>query len=223
MANCGAKSADLLRYFFTRGVTQRRIQCGFSFHSRGLAMDSQAYPRYAQPSIWQSIIPRAIRNKTFRKKSKNVSGPARKRIPNPATYFIWIYTLIGSQAIHILQLQIDFNTFMRKAELKIDKLREVVNALQRGEEVDVEKALGTGDEAQERDWAEALRQIENEDRIWQTNRQKAEARAKASEEAAREAEEENASPVNKTVDGDDEMVENGHIGPDGRPRIPRFY
>ena len=202
-----------------KGVNRRRIQCGLFLPSRGVATDYRALPRFAQPSMWQSIIPRAFRNR-----SENTSDSSRKRIPNPASYFIWIYVLIGSQAIHILQVQNDFNTFTRRAELKIGKLREVVNALQRGEEVDVERALGTGDETQECGWEEALREIENEDRIWQTNRQKRRgAKARAREEAAREAEDDNASPVNKAVDRNDKVDEKEHMEPDGRLKAPGFY
>jgi hypothetical protein len=84
---------------------------------------------------------------------------------------------------------------MRKAEVKIAKLREVIEKLHRGEEVDVEKILGTGDEAQELEWEEALREIENEDKLWQINWQKRrEAKAK------REAEEQEASPINESSD-----------------------
>lgn len=81
---------------------------------------------------------------------------------------------------------------MRKAEVKIAKLREVIQKLHQGEEVDVEKVLGTGDESQELEWEEALREIENEDRMWQTNKQRQkEAKAK------QEAEEQEASPINE--------------------------
>jgi cytochrome oxidase Cu insertion factor (SCO1/SenC/PrrC family) len=84
---------------------------------------------------------------------------------------------------------------MRKAELKISKLREVIEKLHKGEEVDVEKVLGTGDETQELEWEEALREIENEDKMWQTNKQRRrEAKAK------QEAEEQEASPINDSSD-----------------------
>jgi NAD/NADP transhydrogenase alpha subunit len=84
---------------------------------------------------------------------------------------------------------------MRKAELKIAKLREVIEKLHKGEEVDVEKVLGTGDETQELEWEEALQEIENEDRMWQTNKQRRrEAKAK------QEAEEQEASPINDSSD-----------------------
>jgi len=150
---------------------------------------SEHFPKLVQPSIWQSIIPRSLR---LREKSQL---PAEKKPPNPASYFIWISLFIGSQAIRIIGVHNEYNTFMRKAELKIAKLREVIEKLRKGEEVDVEKALGTGDETQELEWEEALREIENEDGIWQANKQKQrEAKAK------REAEEQEASPINDSSD-----------------------
>ena len=146
---------------------------------------SEHFPRLIQPSIWQSIIPKFLR---ARDKSQL---PAEKKPPNPASYFIWIYLFIGSQAIRIMGVQNEYNTFMRKAESKIAKLREVIEKLHKGQEVDVEKVLGTGDEAQELEWEEALREIENEDRMWQTNKRK---REEAKEK--QEAEEQEASPIN---------------------------
>lgn len=44
---------------------------------------------------------------------------------------------------------------MRKAEAKIGLLKEVVGRVQKGEEVDVEGLLGTGDEGKEGEWAES--------------------------------------------------------------------
>ena len=44
--------------------------------------DSSRLPRIAQPSIWQSIIPRSLRERS--------SATTAKRRSNPANYFIWI-------------------------------------------------------------------------------------------------------------------------------------
>lgn len=41
---------------------------------------------------------------------------------------------------------------MRRAEAKIGILREVIERVQRGEKVDVEGVLGTGDAVQEGEW-----------------------------------------------------------------------
>jgi hypothetical protein len=160
-----------------------------SFRTAIRYSSSEHLPRLAQPSIWQSIIPKSLRTRDKRQL------PTEKKPPNPASYFIWIYLFIGSQAIRIIGVQNEYKTFMRKAELKIAKLREVIEKLQRGEEVDVEKVLGTGDEIQELEWEEALREIENEDKLWQANRLKRrEAKAK------QEAEEQEASPINESSD-----------------------
>lgn len=63
----------------------------------------------------------------------------------------------------MIALKRDFATFMRRAEVRIGVLREVVEKLQRGEKVDVEKALGTGDAAKDVEWEEVLREIERDD------------------------------------------------------------
>lgn len=42
----------------------------------------------------------------------------------------------------------------RRAEAKLDLLREVINRVKAGEDVDVEKVLGTEVESEEKEWAE---------------------------------------------------------------------
>ncbi|KAL2413624.1 hypothetical protein ABEF95_004160 [Exophiala dermatitidis] len=91
-------------------------------------------------------------------------------------------------------LKNDFANYTRQADLKLEKLREVVQKLQRGEEVDVEKVLGTGDEIQEQEWEEALRQLQEEDRIWQSN-----AKRRREEQERMLREQQDADPVNASV------------------------
>ncbi len=120
---------------------------------RHLATATQSLPRAAQPSIWQSIIPKAFR------KSREVTDPSKmpvRRKWNPATFFIVIFLLIGSNAIQMIVLRNDFITFSRKAEAKIGLLKEVIGRVQKGEDVDVEGLLGTGNEDQEREWGEGI-------------------------------------------------------------------
>lgn len=52
----------------------------------------------------------------------------------------------------MLALKNEHSTFSRKADAKIKLLKDVLDKVQRGENVDVEKALGTGDEEQEQEW-----------------------------------------------------------------------
>lgn len=42
--------------------------------------------------------------------------------------------------------------FMRRADAKIDLLKEIVERIQNGEKVDVEGLLGTGNKQQEEEW-----------------------------------------------------------------------
>ena len=106
-------------------------------------------PRVAQPSVWQSIIPKAFRNP---EQSRVPAKPQRRKEWNPATFFICVFLLIGSNAIQTLALKNEYSTFSRKTDAKIKLLKDVLDRVQRGEDVDVEKALGTGDEVQEQEW-----------------------------------------------------------------------
>jgi hypothetical protein len=73
---------------------------------------------------------------------------------NPATFYIVIFLLIGSMSIQMIALRNSFATFSRRADAKIDLLREIIERVQRGEEVDVEGLLGTGDPKKEKEWEE---------------------------------------------------------------------
>lgn len=116
---------------------------------RTYATSMENLPRVVQPSIWHSIIPKAFRSSET---SRVPAKPQRTKEWNPATFFICIFLLIGSNAIQMLTLKNEYSTFSRKADAKIRLLRDVLNRVQRGENVDVEKALGTGDEEQEQEW-----------------------------------------------------------------------
>ncbi len=109
----------------------------------------ESLPRIAQPSFWQSMIPKFLRG------SDLPATPAklqRFKEWNPATFFIIIFLLIGSNAIQMIALQNDFKNFSRKADAKIGLLQDAIERLKRGEVADIEKLLGSGDEQNERDW-----------------------------------------------------------------------
>ena len=85
---------------------------------------------------------------------------------NPASFFIVIFILIGSQAIRLITLKNDYAAYTRTVDAKIGLLREVIEKIQSGEEeVDVEKLLGTGDEAKEREWEDGKKE-----RLFKKNR-----------------------------------------------------
>lgn len=54
----------------------------------------------------------------------------------------------------MIALRHEVLSFSRKAEAKIGLLREVIERVHRGEDIDVEGLLGTGDEEKEREWEE---------------------------------------------------------------------
>ncbi|KAI1936560.1 hypothetical protein LOZ66_004536 [Ophidiomyces ophidiicola] len=82
-----------------------------------------------------------------------------------------MFILVGSQALRVVQIKNDHGNYVRSTEAKIRLLREVIERLQRGEDVDVRKLLGTGDEIAEREWEEAIREISQEEPISQPNTQ----------------------------------------------------
>ncbi|KAK5627697.1 hypothetical protein RRF57_003412 [Xylaria bambusicola] len=140
-------------------------------------------PTVAQISFWKSLIPKPFRSRP--KPTVDWGIPEKKKVKskewNPATFYIVIFLFIGSMAIQMIALKRDFATFMRRAEVRIGLLREVVEKLQRGEEVDVEKELGTGDAEKEQEWEEILREIEHDDILRNTKKS---TRAKAAAPAA---------------------------------------
>ncbi|KAL9132138.1 MAG: hypothetical protein Q9217_000072 [Psora testacea] len=123
-------------------------------------------PMVMRPSFWIGMIPKFMRPGRDRAQ-KTPAQIERSKQWNPATFYIWIFLLIGSHGIRMAALRNYYTQFSRKAEIKIALLKEVIEKIQRGEEVDVETALGTGDEVQEQEWKDVLRHIEEEDRLWQ--------------------------------------------------------
>ncbi|TGJ86129.1 hypothetical protein E0Z10_g2625 [Xylaria hypoxylon] len=140
-------------------------------HQHHIRYQSSA-PTVVQSSFWKSLIPKPLRPKP--KPTVDWGVPKKKKPKskewNPATFYIVIFLFIGSMSIQMIALKRDHATFMRRAEVRIGLLREVVEKLQRGEEVDVEKALGTGDAEKEIEWEEVLREIERDDTLKNTKR-----------------------------------------------------
>jgi hypothetical protein len=98
------------------------------------------------------MIPKFIRNRGARKSPNK----EKSKEWNPATFYIIMFTLIGSQAIRMITLKNSYGAYTRTTDAKIELLREVITRVKNGENVDVEKLLGTGDEAKEREWDEGL-------------------------------------------------------------------
>lgn len=86
--------------------------------------------------------------------SSGVPTPPKSKEWNPATFFILIFLLIGSQAIRMIALRHEYRDFTLKTDARIAALKEVIEKVKAGEEVDVERILGTGDDAREQEWEE---------------------------------------------------------------------
>ncbi|KAK1768498.1 hypothetical protein QBC33DRAFT_557953 [Phialemonium atrogriseum] len=147
-------------------------------------------PTIAQPSFWKSLVPKPLRSSSAK------DGKPKSREWNPATFFIAIFLLIGSMSIQMISLKKDFAAFTRQSDVRIGLLREVVEKLQRGEEVDVEKVLGTGDAEKEIEWQEVLNEIEKEEMTRDRKKKQAEPtpNSKREEEQLKKAE-----PTNGTA------------------------
>ena len=88
----------------------------------------------------------------------------------------------------MIALRNEFTATTRRADAKIGLLKEIIEKIQRGEEVDVEGLLGTGDKQREAEWEEGmssrhrnisrtlmgivLKEIEKEDEAWERTRKR---------------------------------------------------
>ncbi|KIH91823.1 hypothetical protein SPBR_02028 [Sporothrix brasiliensis 5110] len=133
-----------------------------------LAVQRQPYsslPTVAQSSFWKQLVPKPLRRgKDGTLPVANAVSNARNAKEwNPATFYIFLFLFIGSMSIQMIALKKDFDTFMRQSDVKIGLLKDVIERIQKGEKVDVESALGTGDPAKEAEWDSVLKEIESDE------------------------------------------------------------
>ncbi|KAF2176230.1 hypothetical protein K469DRAFT_679116 [Zopfia rhizophila CBS 207.26] len=145
-------------------------------------ISTESLPRIAQPSFWSSMIPKFLR------RSADTPRKPKNKGWNPATPYIVLAMLVGSQAIQTIWIKRDMDHFNSKADAKLGVLREVVERVQRGEDVDVEKVLGTGDKGEEEGWEGVLKEIEEEELLFQSKKRRRALRQAAAEEAEQEKE-----------------------------------
>ncbi|KAK4115197.1 hypothetical protein N656DRAFT_704201 [Canariomyces notabilis] len=141
-----------------RGTLLRRRLLMAALHQTPLARGSlgiggRTMSSIAEPSFWKGLIPKPLRSSA---RGSKLGNKPKSKEWNPATFFIVIFLFIGSMSIQMIALKKDFATFTRQSDVRIGLLREVVEKLQRGEKVDVEKVLGTGDPERELEWEEGL-------------------------------------------------------------------
>lgn len=140
---------------YHRSIVQRTSSIRAFSTSPLQRASSDSTPRIVQHSIWQSIIPKALReSRGPRKGSASRLARWRAKEWNPATVYITFSLLIGSQAIQTIALRNEAASFARKADARIGLLKEVIERVKRGETVDVEGLLGTGDRVKEQEWEE---------------------------------------------------------------------
>ena len=124
-------------------------------------------PKVATPSFWASMIPRSLRSSNAQSSHKKVT-----REWNPATPFIFLAILVGSNAINLIALRNEMLAFSRKTDAKLGLLREVVQRIKDGEEVDVKRLLGTGDEKTEKEWEDVMQELEETDMLAEGRRKR---------------------------------------------------
>lgn len=112
--------------------------------------------------------------------------PVVRKPWNPATYYIWMALLIGSQAIQLITLNKGFIKFTQETDAKLAQLKDVVRRIQNGEDPDVEAILGTGDATKEKEWEQVMRELESEDAMLQSMRKKRKSRNSTGEDSSDE-------------------------------------
>ncbi|KAF2663111.1 hypothetical protein BT63DRAFT_130169 [Microthyrium microscopicum] len=124
-------------------------------------------PRIAQPSFWSSIhvVPKFLRRSPADTPKPAQSDAFRRWLAHPSTHLIILAMLAGSQAIQILNLKSDMDTQQHDIDRQLDKLKDVIERVQRGETVDVKEALGTGNPVEEAKWAQVIETLAD-DRRW---------------------------------------------------------
>ncbi|KAG8414924.1 hypothetical protein J3458_008817 [Metarhizium acridum] len=109
--------------------------------------------------FWTSLIPKPLR----RENRQDIKGKKSKEW-NPATFFIVMFLFIGSMSIQMIALRNQCERYNRQSTVRIGQLKEALRKLQNGEEVNVEKLLGSADESQkDADWEEMLKAIERDE------------------------------------------------------------
>jgi hypothetical protein len=188
----------------SRSGLHSRRRFGTSIH---LNADGSHIPRVAEASFWRNLIPKALR------RDDNAVGKQKSKAWNPATPFIVLGLVVGSFAINILSLKRDMLNFSRKTEARLETLREVLQRLKNGEDVDVEKLLGTGDAKQEKEWEDVMQELESTDML--LDAQKRNAAKVAEREARRIADNEQSPKAPRAADDTDP----GQSAKGGRPKF----
>lgn len=152
---------------------------------RTLSDEQTRLPRVVNLSFWSSLVPRFLRRATTeeeaaaRAKRRNI-GAEEKRT---GLTFLLLGILVGSNAINIIGVKREMLNFTRQTDAKLELLREIVERVKRGEDIDVKKALGTGDVEQEREWEQVIQELERTDMLLEGRKKRDAKRAEKAEQA----------------------------------------
>ncbi|KTW27626.1 hypothetical protein T552_02068 [Pneumocystis carinii B80] len=90
-----------------------------------------------------------------------------KRFFSSNIIFIVLLIILGSQANNILFIKQEFNEFEAEIDAKISHLRDIIDRIQKGENLDISKELGTGVDEKEKEWFKVIEQVINQDERWE--------------------------------------------------------
>lgn len=167
--------------FCIRQHTQRRSFVGTA---RLRDAGESRLPHVASPSFWKSLIPRPFRRpadatEAAERAIRRDAGAEERRT---GIIFLVLGILVGSNAINIIAIRREMLNFTRQTDAKLELLREVVQKVKNGEDVDVKRALGTGDPEQEKEWEQVMKELEETDMLLENSKNRDAKRAQKAEE-----------------------------------------
>jgi len=126
----------------------------------------QTYLPVLTPTFWKQIIPRFLRRESPSSSTATAiaksQAPKRTRVWNPATWYVIVFFIIGSEAIQLISERHTREDQVRKSEIRIRLLKELVESVQNGTldknltAQDLKKRLLAGTPTQEREWEEGM-------------------------------------------------------------------
>ncbi|CAK4030607.1 unnamed protein product [Lecanosticta acicola] len=175
-------------------------------------------PRVANPSFWSSLIPRVLRRPTdageaAQRAKKRAAGAEERRI---GITFLLLGILVGSNAINLISLRREMLNFTRLTDAKLATLREVVKRVKDGEDVDVKKALGTGDPQQEKEWEQVIQELEETDMLIEGRKKR---EAQRAERAAQRQQEDEARSQSRRSKSETSTSGSTGAGDASRPKF----
>jgi Family of unknown function (DUF5321) len=96
------------------------------------------------------MVPKFLRRSNIEQPKR--PGGFRLFLRNPATHVAGLGVLCGSQAIQVIHLKNESADETRTSESKIRTLKDVIDRIRAGEQVDLQQELGKGDPKQEKEW-----------------------------------------------------------------------